>query len=140
MRRQRASGIRQASSTTGEDFEGANRHDKKLVEATLESIPVDRPEPTEEDPQGLCLQYCSARVLLQATRHRSFRAHVLPIRATNRLVGGLERGWFGRRDLSQATYAEAKDDRYSGQHRTPRPVQVRTGRCSGEDGNRSGFL
>ncbi len=35
--------------------EGANRHDKKLVEATLESIPVDRPEPTAEDPQGLCL-------------------------------------------------------------------------------------
>jgi putative transposase len=35
--------------------EGANRHDKKLAEATLESIPVDRPEPTEEGPQGMCL-------------------------------------------------------------------------------------
>jgi transposase len=35
--------------------EGANRHDKKLAEATLESIPVERPEPTEEAPQGLCL-------------------------------------------------------------------------------------
>jgi transposase len=35
--------------------EGANRHDKKLVEATLESIPVERPEPTEEKPQGMCL-------------------------------------------------------------------------------------
>ena len=35
--------------------EGANRHDKKLVEATLESIPVDRPDPTEEAPQGMCL-------------------------------------------------------------------------------------
>ena len=34
---------------------GANRHDKKLVEETLESIPVPRPEPTEEDPQGICL-------------------------------------------------------------------------------------
>ena len=32
--------------------EGANRHDKKLVEATLESIPVDRPEPTAEEPAG----------------------------------------------------------------------------------------
>ena len=29
--------------------EGANRHDKKLVEATLESIPVERPEPTAEE-------------------------------------------------------------------------------------------
>ena len=31
--------------------EGANRHDKKLAEATLESIPVERPEPTAEEPQ-----------------------------------------------------------------------------------------
>jgi len=35
--------------------EGANRHDKKLVEATLESLPVERPEPTPEEPQGMCL-------------------------------------------------------------------------------------
>src|SRR3954464_13099238 len=35
--------------------EGANRHDKKLAEATPESIPVERPEPTEEKPQGMCL-------------------------------------------------------------------------------------
>src|SRR5918995_1689056 len=35
--------------------EGANRHDKKLAEATLESIPVERPEPTPDRPQGMCL-------------------------------------------------------------------------------------
>ena len=35
--------------------EGANRHDKKVAEATLESIPVERPEPTEAKPQGMCL-------------------------------------------------------------------------------------
>lgn len=35
--------------------DGANRHDMKLVEATLGSIPVDRPRPTRKDPQGLCL-------------------------------------------------------------------------------------
>ena len=35
--------------------EGANRHDKKLAEATLESIPVDRPEPADDRPQGICL-------------------------------------------------------------------------------------
>lgn len=34
---------------------GANRHDMKLVRVTLESLIVDRPEPTDEDPQGLCL-------------------------------------------------------------------------------------
>lgn len=35
--------------------DGANRHDMKLVEATLGSIPVDRPRPTRKAPQGLCL-------------------------------------------------------------------------------------
>jgi putative transposase len=35
--------------------EGAHRHDKKWAEATLESLPVERPEATEEKPQGLCL-------------------------------------------------------------------------------------
>ncbi len=34
---------------------GANRTDVKLARATLESIPIARPEPTSEDPQGLCL-------------------------------------------------------------------------------------
>src|SRR5262245_63086255 len=35
--------------------EGANRNDMKLVRETLESIPVERPEPTPEQPQGMCL-------------------------------------------------------------------------------------
>ena len=35
--------------------DGANRPDRKLARQTLESIPVGRPEPTPEDPQGLCL-------------------------------------------------------------------------------------
>ena len=35
--------------------EGANRNDFKMARATLESIPVARPEPTPDAPQGLCL-------------------------------------------------------------------------------------
>jgi len=35
--------------------EGANRHDMKLVEGTLKSVPAYRPEPTREEPQNLCL-------------------------------------------------------------------------------------
>jgi putative transposase len=35
--------------------EGANRHDMKLVEPTLEALIVERPEPTEEEPQHMCL-------------------------------------------------------------------------------------
>src|ERR671932_983160 len=57
--------------------EGANRHDKKLAEATLESIPVERPEPTEEKPQGICLDkgydYDDTRELV---REFGFTAHV----------------------------------------------------------------
>jgi transposase len=35
--------------------DGANRNDHKLLEPTLGSIPIERPEPTERRPQGLCL-------------------------------------------------------------------------------------
>lgn len=35
--------------------DGANRHDMKLVRATLESLVLKRPEPTEDAPQGMCL-------------------------------------------------------------------------------------
>ena len=34
---------------------GANVHDTKLLAATLEAVVVERPEPTAEDPQHLCL-------------------------------------------------------------------------------------
>jgi hypothetical protein len=39
----------------GVAVEGANRNDFKMARATLESIPVGRPEPTPASPQGLCL-------------------------------------------------------------------------------------
>ena len=35
--------------------EGANRNDFKMVQETLTSIPVERPMPTPEKPQGMCL-------------------------------------------------------------------------------------
>ena len=57
--------------------EGANRHDKKVAEATLESIVADRPEPTPESPQGMCLDkgydYDDTRELV---REFGFTAHV----------------------------------------------------------------
>jgi len=34
---------------------GANRNDMKLVRTTIESIVVERPEPTDEQPQGMSL-------------------------------------------------------------------------------------
>ena len=35
--------------------DGANRHDMKLVRATVDSVAVPRPAPTPECPPGLCL-------------------------------------------------------------------------------------
>ena len=34
---------------------GANRHDMKLLCETIESMVVERPQPTAEQPQGMCL-------------------------------------------------------------------------------------
>jgi putative transposase len=57
--------------------EGANRHDCKLVQATLASIPVVRPEPTPATPQGICLDkgydYDAVRDLLAEC---GFTAHI----------------------------------------------------------------
>ena len=39
----------------GLEVDGANRHDMKLLRATIESMKVERPEPRQEHPQGMCL-------------------------------------------------------------------------------------
>jgi len=58
-------------------IEGANRHDMKLVRATIESIPVARPKPTPQNPQGMCLDkgydYDEIRALL---KEFGFTAHI----------------------------------------------------------------
>jgi putative transposase len=51
--------------------EGANRHDQTLLDQTLCSIPIERPEPTPDASQGLCLDraYDAAAVHQLATEH-----------------------------------------------------------------------
>jgi putative transposase len=57
--------------------EGADRHDFKLVRETIESIAVERPEPTADKPQGMCLDkgydYDEVRDLLTEF---GFTAHI----------------------------------------------------------------
>ena len=57
--------------------DGANRTDMKMARETLESIPVERPEPTAEQPQGLCLDkgydYDEVR---QIAEEFGFTAHI----------------------------------------------------------------
>jgi hypothetical protein len=44
-----------AGIPVGVVIDGANRNDCKLCEATIESVPIERPAPTPEQPQGVCL-------------------------------------------------------------------------------------
>jgi len=61
----------------GVAVDGANRPDMKLVRATLASIIIDRPTPTDDQPQGLCLDkgydYTEVREIL---REFGFTAHI----------------------------------------------------------------
>ena len=56
---------------------GANRNDLKLVRMTIDSIPVDRPKPTREQPQGICMDkgydYEEVR---ETVREFGFTAHI----------------------------------------------------------------
>ena len=58
-------------------IDGANRHDMKLVRATLESLVAERPEVTEDVPQGMCLDkgydYEEVREILEEF---GFTAHI----------------------------------------------------------------
>ena len=91
--------------------EGANRHDKKLVEATLESIPVERPEPTETKPQGMCLDkgydYDDTRELVQEF---GFTAHVRArgeeAKALKREAGFKARRWVVERSAPRGAMME----------------------------------
>lgn len=59
---------------------GANRTDMKLLPATLDAVVIDRPTPTPEQPQGVCLDkgydYDSIRDQLDA---RGYTAHIRPV-------------------------------------------------------------
>ena len=56
---------------------GANVSDQKLVIETLDTIPIDRPEPTSQKPQNLCLDkgYAGKPVDRQV-RQRGYTPHV----------------------------------------------------------------
>jgi transposase len=79
------SGVKRSLLTEGHGVpiglvvEGANRHDMKLVRATVESLVAARPTPTVEHPQGMCLDagydYDEVYAVL---KEYSFTAHVRP--------------------------------------------------------------
>ena len=84
---------------------GANRHDMKLLRATVLRIPVKRPDPTPEQPQGLCLDkgydFDEVRQTLQEF---GFTAHIRSrgeeARAIKREAGFKARRWVVERTHS----------------------------------------
>lgn len=44
-----------AGIPVGLAVDGANRNDCKLAESTISGVPIPRPDPTPEAPQGVCL-------------------------------------------------------------------------------------
>jgi putative transposase len=86
-------------------IDGANRNDFKLTRATLEAIVVPRPTPTEEAPQGLCLDkgydYDEVRALVEEfgfTGH--IRARGEEAQAIKREAGYKARRWVVERTHS----------------------------------------
>ena len=85
--------------------DGANRNDMKLFRATVEAIPVARPAPTPEQPQGLCLDkgYDFDEVR-QSLQEFGFTAHIRSrgeeARAIKREAGFKARRWVVERTHS----------------------------------------
>jgi transposase len=85
--------------------EGANRNDFKMARATLESIPVERPQPTAEEPQGMCLDkgydYGEVRELLVEFGYTAhIRARGEEAQAIKREAGYKARRWVVERTHS----------------------------------------
>jgi transposase len=85
--------------------EGANRHDSKRVEATIQSIPIVRPKPTVQKPQGMCLDkgydFDRVRELLAEFGYTApIRARGAEAQAIKREAGFKARRWVVERTHS----------------------------------------
>jgi putative transposase len=78
--------------------EGANRHDFKTVRETIESIPIVRPEPSPDNPQGMCLDTGDDDdEVREVLAKRGFTAHIRArgeaAQALTREAGDKARRW-----------------------------------------------
>lgn len=61
----------------GMAIDGANRNDCKLTEPTIDSLAIDRPEPTDKSPQGICLDKAyDHHFVRELLAERDFTAHI----------------------------------------------------------------
>ena len=89
----------------GMEVAPANRHDCKLVRATLKSIPIRRPRPTPRRPQHLCqdkgYDYDEVRALDRAFGYTAhIRARGEEAQTIKREVGFKARRWVVERTTS----------------------------------------
>jgi transposase len=57
--------------------EGANVPDQKLVVETLDAVPIERPEPSAQEPQNLCLDKgYTGEPVDREVRQRGYTPHV----------------------------------------------------------------
>ena len=89
----------------GVAVDGANRNDHKMLAATVESIPLERPTPTRRRPQGLCLDkgydYEEARDLVKAFGYTAhIRARGEEAQAIKHQAGFKARRWVVERTHS----------------------------------------
>jgi putative transposase len=85
--------------------EGAQRHDLKLLAPTIESIPIERPRPTPQRPQGLRLDraYAVPPIRELATEH-GFTPHIRTRGEEIRLKAQTP-GWRARRWVVERTHS-----------------------------------
>lgn len=85
--------------------DGANRHDMKLLAATLDGLVVARPAPTDDDPQHVCLDagydYAAVR---QEVAARGYVAHIRS-RGEERAIKLLHPGSTARRWVVERTHS-----------------------------------
>jgi putative transposase len=85
--------------------DGANRHDMKLLAATLDGMAVARPEPTEAAPQHLSLDAGYDYDVIRAqVAERGYRAHIRP-RGEERALKEQVPGWRARRWVVERTHS-----------------------------------
>lgn len=106
------SGVKRSLLTEGQGvpigvaIAGANRHDMKLARPTIESIIIERPEPSEEQPQAMCLDkgydYDEVRDIL---REFGFTAHIRTRGEETRALRH-EAGFKARRWVVEKTHSQ----------------------------------
>jgi putative transposase len=100
----------------GAAIAGANVHDTKLLEQTIEAIVVERPKPTGKKPQNLCLDagYDNPTGRTTTAKHK-YVAHIRPIRDKRRVPRGKKhkpRRWVVERLLAWLSKCRAILVRY----------------------------